>query len=73
MGSKLLNGSPQLSVRVTLSPLILIVLSSILTLGTTSGTPVHKIIYILQLLHTYVCIHDNYNITDTQIVMFNDL
>ena len=42
MGSRLLNGSPQLSVRVTLLPLILIVFSSTLTLGTILGTPVTK-------------------------------
>ena len=40
MGSRLLNGSPQLSVRVTLFPLILIVLSSTVTPGTIAGTPV---------------------------------
>ena len=40
MGSKLLNGSPQLSVRVTLFPLILIVLSSTVTSRTIAGTPV---------------------------------
>ena len=40
MGSRLLNGSLQLSMRVTLYPLILIVLSSTVTLGTTAGTSV---------------------------------
>ena len=40
MGSRLSNGSPQLSVRVTLFPLILMVLSSTVTLGTIAGTPV---------------------------------
>ena len=40
MGSRLLNGSPQLSVRVTLFPVILIVLSSTVTSGTITGTPV---------------------------------
>ena len=43
MGSKLLNGSSQLSVRVTLLPLILIVLSSTVTIGTIAGTPVSYI------------------------------
>ena len=38
MGSRLLNGSPQLSVRVTLFPLILTL--SIVTPETLSGTPV---------------------------------
>jgi len=38
MGSRLLNGSPQLSVRVTISPLILIVLASTVTSGTIAGT-----------------------------------
>jgi len=38
MGSRLLNGSPQLSVRVTIFPLILIVLSSTVTPGTIAGT-----------------------------------
>jgi len=37
MGSRLLNGSPQLSVRVTTSPLILIVLASTVTSGTIAG------------------------------------
>ena len=37
MGSRLLNGSPQLSVRVTLLSLILIVLSGITTSGTIAG------------------------------------
>ena len=40
MGSKLLNGSPQLSVRVTLFPLIVMVLLSTVTLGTIAGIPV---------------------------------
>ena len=43
MGSRLLNGSPQLSVRVTMFLLILIVLSSTVTLETISGTPVGKL------------------------------
>ena len=73
MGSRLLNGSLQLSVRVTMFPLILIVLISIVTLGTTSGMPAHKIMYVLQLLHTYVHMITTYNITDIQIAMFNDL
>ena len=38
MGSKLLNGSTQLSLSVTKLPLILIVLSGIVTSGTTVGT-----------------------------------
>ena len=40
MGSRLLNGSPQLSVRVTMLPLILIVLLSTVTSGIVPGTPV---------------------------------
>ena len=40
MGSRLLNGSPQLSVRVTLILLMLIVLLSTVTLGTIAGTPI---------------------------------
>ena len=51
MGSRLLNGSPQLSVRVTLLPLSLIVMLSTVILGTLLGTPTH------QTLHTYVCIN----------------
>ena len=48
MGSKLLNGSPQLNVRVTLFPLILILS---VTSETTAGTPVQQIyIYVV----TYV-------------------
>ena len=43
MGSRLLNGSLHLSVRVTLLPLILIVLSSIVTLGTITGTPIRRL------------------------------
>ena len=48
MGSRLLNGSPQLSVRVTLLPLILklLLLKVAITLGTTSGTPVLKQAYV---------------------------
>jgi len=38
MGSRLLNGFPQLSVRVTLFLLILIVLLSTVTSGTIAGT-----------------------------------
>ena len=37
MGSRLLNDSPQLSVRVTLFPLILIVLLLTITPGTIVG------------------------------------
>ena len=40
MGSRLLNGSPQLSVRVKLLPLILTVLSSTVTSGTIAGIPI---------------------------------
>ena len=40
MGSRLLNGSPQLSVRVTMLPLIIIALLSTITLGIFAGTPV---------------------------------
>ena len=40
MGSRLLNGCPQLSTRVTISPLMLINLPSTFTLGTIAGTPV---------------------------------
>ena len=40
MGSRLLNGSPQFSVKVIEFPLILIVLSSTVTLGMIAGTPV---------------------------------
>ena len=43
MGSRLLNGSLQLSVRVTMFPLILMVLSSTVTLGTIAGIPVMNI------------------------------
>ena len=39
MGSRLLNGSPQLNVRVTMLPLTPIVLLSTVTLGTNAGTP----------------------------------
>ena len=39
MGSRLLNGSPQLRVRVTFLPLMLIVLLSTVTSGTIEGTP----------------------------------
>ena len=59
MGSRLLNGSPQLSVRVTLFPLILIVLSSTVTSGTATGTPVINVYsksiatYTLVTLHSY--------------------
>ena len=53
MRSRLLNGSPQLSVRVTLFPLILIVLSSTITLGTIAGTPVIIYIYMYSM---HVCI-----------------
>jgi len=38
MGSRLLNGSPQLSVRVTMLPLIVFLMT--FTPGTTAGTPV---------------------------------
>ena len=40
MVSRLLNGSPQLSVRVTMLPLILIELSSTATPGTIAGAPI---------------------------------
>ena len=43
MGTKLLNGSPQLSVRVTIFLLILIVISSTVTPGIIAGAPVIKI------------------------------
>ena len=43
MGSRLLNGSPQLNVRVTLFPLVLL---STLTLGTVSGIPEMKLYYV---------------------------
>ena len=56
MGSRLLNGSPQLSVMVTMFPLILIELSSTVTPGTIVGTPV--IYYILA--STYICTYFMY-------------
>ena len=40
MGSRLLNGSPQLSVKVTLLPVTSIVLLSTVIPGTIAGTPV---------------------------------
>ena len=40
MGSRLLNGSPQLSVRVTLFPIIVMISLLTVTLGTIVGTPV---------------------------------
>ena len=56
MGSRLLNGCPQLSVSVTLFPLILIVLSSTVTPGTIAGTPIINkcMLHILSLLHSYL-------------------
>ena len=57
MGSRLLNGSPQLSVRVTLFPLIIIiVLLSTVTPGTIAGTPVtnNLAMYFYYLLVSYV-------------------
>ena len=73
MGSRLLNGSPQLSVRVTIL-LIVTVMKSAATLGTTPGTPVIKLLlkltivsitpykictYVSNLIyiHTYIHIH----------------
>ena len=59
MGSKLLNGSPQLSVRVTLCPLILMVLSSTVTPETAAGTPVikpittHQYTYLFKIKYVY--------------------
>ena len=40
MGSRLLNGSPQLSVRVTMLSVTLLVLLLSVTLDTIAGTPV---------------------------------
>ena len=54
MGSRLLNGSPQLSVRVTLFPSILIVLSSTATPGTIAGTPVVTNVHMYIHIDTYV-------------------
>ena len=59
MGSRLLNGSPQLSVRVTLFPLILIVLLSIFILGTIAGTPVIKM-YIVSYVRIFIAIVTSY-------------
>ena len=55
MGSRLLNGSPQLSVRVMISPLILVVLASIVIPGTTAGIPVINSGSIMA--HIYICIY----------------
>ena len=54
MGSQLLYayGSPQLSVRVTVFPLMIIVLLSTVTIGTIAGTPVKLYYYI----HIIACI-----------------
>ena len=46
MGSRLLNGSPQLSVRVTMLPLKFVVMESTVTLGTTLGTPEKILVYV---------------------------
>ena len=60
MGSKLLNGSPQLSVRVILLPLILIVLLLTVTPATTAGTPViksfttHQYTYLFKVKYVYI-------------------
>ena len=50
MGLKILNGSPQLSVRVTLLPLIIIVLLSTVTLETTGGTLLGIVVGIIAVL-----------------------
>ena len=61
MGSRLLNGSPQLSVRVTLILLMLIVLLSTATSGTIAGTPVkdqlHAFLYVLYYIVTAIKTH----------------
>ena len=52
MGSRLLYGSPQLSVRVTTFPLILIVFN--ITFGTIAGTPVKLYNLVASYIVTYL-------------------
>ena len=44
MGSRLLNGSPQLSLRVTIPLILTVTMSSATTLGTIPGTPAIKLL-----------------------------
>ena len=71
MGSRLLNGLSQLSVRVTLFPLILIVLSLTVTLGTLLGVPtiINHNSKVCDYLHmynfttcTYVCMYKHWHV-----------
>ena len=58
MGSKLLNGSPQLSVRLMILPLKFVVMESTVTLGTILGTP-KKILVYVHAIDDYItmCLH----------------